>query len=285
MRAEMMNIDSLVEQYYGFGGIMDKIEAGLNSAGKDVNSLTVDDLAPIDEFHIGGRKSTHEVAKLAKLKASDLVLDVGCGLGGTARYLSEKYKCNVVGIDLTEEYISIGKKLTEFVGLSDRVDLHHGSALEIPYEDERFDIVWTEHVQMNVVDKHRFYSEIARVLKPGGRLLFHDIFRGLGDPPFYPTPWADNESISALTTGREVRSIIEQAGLKIDQWLEKVQESIEFFQRILARIEADGPPPIGTHLLMGGNAKDKLQNILRNLSEDRVSAALGMAHKNGSYPI
>ena len=280
MSEEMMNIDSLVDKYYGFGGIMEKIEAGLNFAGKDVNSLTVDDLAPIDEFHIRGRESTLEVAELAKLGASDLVLDVGCGLGGTARYLSEKFKCNVVGIDLTEEYISIGKKLTEFVGLSDRVELRHGSALNIPYEDERFDIVWTEHVQMNIADKNRFYSEIARVLRPGGRLLFHDIFRGLGDPPFYPTPWAENESIRALTTGREARSIIEQVGLKIDQWLVKVQESIEFFQRILARIEADGPPPIGTHLLMGDNAKDKLQNILRNLSEDRVSVALGMAHKN-----
>jgi ubiquinone/menaquinone biosynthesis C-methylase UbiE len=280
MREEMMNIDALVEKHYGFGGIMVKIEAGLNLAGKDVNSLTVDDLAPIDEFHIRGRESTLEVAKLAKLKASDLVLDVGCGLGGTARYLSEKYKCNVVGIDLTEEYISIGKKLTEFVGLSDRVELRHGSALKIPYEDERFDIVWTEHVQMNIADKNRFYSEIARVLKPGGRLLFHDIFRGLGDPPLYPTPWAEDESISALVTGREARSIIEQVGLEIDQWLVKVQESIEFFQMRLAQIEADGPPSIGSHLLMGDNVKDKLQNLLLNLSEDRVSVALGMAHKN-----
>jgi ubiquinone/menaquinone biosynthesis C-methylase UbiE len=280
MREEMMNIDSLVDKYYGFGGVMEKIEAGLNLAGKDVNSLTVDDLAPIDEFHTRGRGSTLEVAELAKLKASDLVLDVGCGLGGTARYLSEKFKCYVVGIDITEEYISIGKKLTEFVGLSDRVELRHGSALKIPYEDGRFDIVWTEHVQMNIADKNRFYSEIARVLNPGGRLLFHDVFRGLGDPPFYPTPWAENESISALTTGREARSIIEQVGLEIDQWLVKVQESIEFFQRMSAQIEADGPPPIGIHLLMGDNAKDKVQNYLRNLSEDRVSVALGMAHKS-----
>jgi ubiquinone/menaquinone biosynthesis C-methylase UbiE len=280
MREEMMNFDALVEKHYGFGGIMEKIEAGLNLAGKDVNSLTVADLAPIDEFHTRGRESTLEVAELAKLKASDLVLDVGCGLGGTARYLSEKYKCNVVGIDLTEEYISVGKKLTELVGLIDRVELRHGSALEIPYEDERFDIVWTEHVQMNIADKNRFYSEIARVLKPGGRLLFHDIFRGLGDPPFYPTPWAEDESISALATGTEARSIIEQVGLKIEQWLVKVQESIEFFKRVSAQIEADGSPPIGIHLLMGDNAKDKLQNYVRNLSEDRVSVALGMAHKN-----
>ena len=153
-----MNINTQVEKYYGLGGIMEKIEAGLHLAGKDVNSLTVDDLAPIDEFHTRGRESTLEVAELANLKASDLVLDVGCGLGGTARYLAEQFKCNVAGIDLTEEFISVAKKLTELVGLSNRVELRHGSALEIPYENERFDIVWTEHVQMNIADKSRFYS-------------------------------------------------------------------------------------------------------------------------------
>ena len=275
----MMNMDALVEKYYGFGGIMQKIEAGLSLDGEDASSLRVDDLAPIDEFHTRGRESTLEVAGLANLKASDLVLDVGCGLGGTARYLADRYMCNVVGIDLTEEYISVGRKLTERIGLSDRVELSHGSALELPFEDKRFDIVWTEHVQMHIADKNRFYAEIARVLKRGGRLLFHDIFRGHGGSPLYPTPWAEDESISTLATETEVRSIIEQVGLEIDQWFEKVQASIEFCKMKVAQIESDGPPPIGTHLLMGDNAKDKLQNYLRNLSEDRVSVAMGMAHK------
>jgi ubiquinone/menaquinone biosynthesis C-methylase UbiE len=275
----MSDIDARIDNHYGFGGIMEKIEAGLKAAGLDVNSLTVDDLAPIDQFHTRGRESTLEVAGLAKLKSTDLVLDVGCGLGGTARFLAEQYKCNVAGIDLTEEYISVGKRLTELVGLSNRVELRQGSALEIPYEDERFDVVWTEHVQMNIADKNRFYSEIARVMKPGGRLLFHDIFRGSGNSPFYPAPWAEDDSISALATETKARSVMEQVGLEIDQWIGKVQESIEFFGEVSARIEADGPPPIGIHLLMGDNARDKLQNYVRNLSERRVSVALGVAVK------
>ena len=275
----MRNFDKMVSKYYGLSGIMEKIEAGLNLAGKEAGSLTVDDLAAVDEFHTRGRESTKEVAELANIKTSDLILDVGCGLGGTARYLAAQYKCNVAGIDLTEEYISIGKKLTQGVGLSDRVELRHGSALEIPYEDEMFDIVWTEHVQMNIADKNLFYSEIARVLKPGGRLLFHDVFRGPGDPPLYPTPWAEDASMSSLATEIEARSIIEQVGLEIDQWRVKVQESIEFFKSKAAQFQADGPPPISTHLLMGDNAKNKVQNYHRNLSENRVSVALGMAHK------
>jgi ubiquinone/menaquinone biosynthesis C-methylase UbiE len=276
---KIMNNDAWVEEYYGVGGIMQKIEAGLQQAGKDANSITVDDLALVDEFHTRGRESTLEVAALANLRASDRVLDVGCGLGGTARYLAEQFKCNVAGIDLTQEYISIGKKLTELVGLSERVELRQGSALEIPHADERFDIVWTEHVQMNIADKHRFYSEIARVLKPGGRLLFHDIFRGPGDPPLYPTPWAEAASMSTLATEAEASSIIEQAGLVIDQWRVTVEESIEWFKKMSAQIKADGAPSLSTRLLMGVNAKTKLQNYFRNLSENRVSVALGMAHK------
>ena len=275
----MQKFNKKVNKYYGPGGIMEKIEAGLNLAGKDPGSLTVDDLAPIDAFHTRGRVSTKELAGLANITASDLILDVGCGLGGTARYLAAQYGCKVAGIDLTEEYISIGKKLTQKVSLSDRVELRHGSALEIPYEVGRFGIVWTEHVQMNIADKNLFYSEIARVLKPGGLLLFHDIFRGSGGPPRYPTPWAEDASMSTLVTGTEARSIIEHAGLEIDQWLERTQESIEYFKKRGAHIKAHGPPPISTHLLMGENSKNKVQNYIRNLSEGRVSVALGMAHK------
>ena len=274
-----MNTDELIDQHYGFGGIMEKIEAALDLAGKDVGSLSVDDLAPIDEFHTRGRESTLEVAELANVQASDLVLDVGCGLGGTARHLAEIYNCHVTGIDLTDEYIAAGKKLTDLVGLSDRVELYQGSALELPFEDNRFDIAWTEHVQMNIADKHQFYSEIARVLKPGGRFVFHDVFRGSGDSPFYPLPWAEQESFSFLATEEEARAAIGQAGLAIDQWNVKVQESLEFFKIVITKIEADGPPPLGIHLLMGNNAKDKLQNYIRNLSGDRTSVAMGMAYK------
>ena len=101
----MLSEDKRVGNYYGIGDIFEKIKTGLKSAGKDINSLTVDDLIPIDEFHTRGRKATREMAQLANVNASDLVLDVGCGLGGTARYLAEQYRCKVMGLDLTQGYI------------------------------------------------------------------------------------------------------------------------------------------------------------------------------------
>jgi ubiquinone/menaquinone biosynthesis C-methylase UbiE len=276
----MTSDDALVKKQYGIGAIWQKIETGLKLAGKDINSLTLDDLAPIDEFHTRGRAATRELAEMGNLKASDLVLDVGCGLGGTARYLAGHYKCQVKGIDLIDEYIAAGTKLTEFANLSDQVQLHYGSALDLPYEDEQFDIVLTQHVQMNIVDKHRFYSEIERVLKPGGHFIFHDVFLSGGKAALYPVPWAEDESISAMVTESQARSAIEEMGLEIDQWIGKVPESVKFFERVLARIEATGHPPFGIHLILGDNAEEKMRNHARNLSENRLSVVVGMAHKN-----
>ena len=275
----MTQIDALVDQHYGFGQIMEKVDAGLDLAGKDVNALSVDDLAPIDAFHTRGRQATLEVVAMTELKSSDRVLDVGCGLGGTARHLADQYGCRVVGIDLTAEYVSVGRKLTERVGLDDKIQLHQASALDLPFDDNSFDVAWTEHVQMNIANKHRFYSEIARVLKPGGRLLFHDVFRGSGDTPFYPVPWAEDESLSSLAKESDARSTMEQVGLQIDHWIGKVQESLDFFKTVLDRIKVDGPPPVGIHLLMGDNASEKLHNYVRNITDQRTTVAMGMAHK------
>jgi len=258
---------------------MAKIETGLRAAGSDLKNLTVDELAPVDEFHTRGRESTRELATLAEVKASDIVLDVGCGLGGTARHLANQHQCSVMGVDLTQEFVDVGRQLTELVGLADRVSLQQGSALDLPYADRRFDVVVTEHVQMNIADKPRFYREIARVLKPGGRFLFHDVFRGDGEPPIYPTPWAADESLSSLATVSDARSMMEASSLKLTQMDDKVQESIAFFQAVGKRLAQDGPPPLGVHLLMGENAKEKIQNYMQGLAEGRLTVGLGMAIK------
>lgn len=274
-----MNADEMVDKQYRVGDLLEKIETGLKQAGKDLNFLKVDDLMPVDEFHTRGRKATREMAAMVNLKATDRVLDVGCGLGGTARHLAEEYECHVTGVDLTRAYVAAGKKLTDMVKLSDKVELQHASALSLPFEAETFDIVWTQHVQMNIADKNRFYAEIARVLKSGGRLLFHDVFSNSEDKPVYPVPWADDESMSVLVTESEACAIIEDAGMKINQWVVKREASVAFFDRVLSRIEAKGHAPVGIHLLMGGNAEDKLRNYARNLRDKSLTVVVGMAEK------
>lgn len=252
----------------------------MDLAGKDSESIGVDDLAPIDEFHTRGRDATLELVELAQLDGSERFLDVGAGLGGSARHIAHEHGCQVTGIDLTEEYVHVARTLTAMVGLDKGVHFQQASALELPFKDGSFDVVWTEHVQMNIADKQRFYAEIARVLRPGGCLVFHDVFQGLGAAPFYPVPWAEEASISHLATKEEALAAMQSAGLTGEVWHGKRDESLAFFKEVAARIEQAGPPPIGIHLLMGDNAKEKLRNYVRNLTEGRTAVAMGRMRKS-----
>ena len=271
--------DKAINKHYGISGILNSILDGLESSGEDTSTLKPDDLSSIDEFHTRGKESTIEIANLAQLQPHHSVLDVGCGLGGSARYIANEYGCSVVGIDLTDEYVDVANKLTEFVKLADKVSFKQGSALELPFPSENFDIVWTEHTQMNIADKGKFYGELSRVLKSKGRLVFHDVFLGTARSPHYPTPWAEYASLSSLCTQEEARTAIQKSNLVINEWKDKSEQSLEFFKEMIKKTEKSGPPPLGFHLLMGETAKTKLLNLARNLEENRTSVVLGTALK------
>ena len=275
----MANSQNAVENHYSLGGILDSILNALADMGKDVNQLKPTDLAPVDEFHIRGRDATVELAGRANLTAGMKVVDVGCGLGGSARYLATEYKCHVSGVDLTQEYIDVANALAELVGLQESVEFRQASALELPFADQTFDAVWTEHVQMNVADKHGFYSEIARVLKRGGRLVFHDIFQGPAGEPHFPVPWAEESAISSLAQISDMKDILEGAGLLVAEWADKSGHSIEWFQKMVEKMQQDGPAPLGLHLLTGKTAKEKFANVLRNLKEKRIVVFQGVTER------
>jgi len=271
--------DEAISKHYGVNGILDSILKGLKYSGKNLQALELNDLSSIDEFHTRGKESTIEIANLAQLQSQHNVLDVGCGLGGSARYIATEFGCSVIGVDLTDEYIDVANKITEFVNLSDKVSFRQANALELPFPSENFDVVWTEHTQMNIADKEKFYSELSRVLKPKGRLVFHDIF-GTNNNPHYPTPWAEHSSMSSLCTQDEARKAIEKSNLVIDEWIDRRKLSMEFFKEMVKKVESSGSPPLGFHLLMGKTAKEKLLNQARNLEENRVTIVQGTAIKN-----
>ena len=271
-----------VDRHYGRGQILDSILRALRQAGKDLGRLAPADLAPVDEFHIRGREATIELAARASLRPGLRVLDVGCGLGGSARYLAAQHRCQVVGIDLTQEYVDTASALAAMVGLERMVEFRQASALEIPFERDSFDVVWTEHVQMNIADKQAFYAEIARVLVPRGRLLFHDIFRGKGGPLWFPVPWSEDGSISFLASPDAVRDLLAALGFSLHEWEDKSQQSLEWFAAASDRLASTAPPPLGLHLLMGDNAKTKFQNNIRNLRERRFVVFQAVAEKRAA---
>ena len=274
--------DAAIGSHYGIGGLLQSILDGLAASGIDCGALEPADLAPVDEFHTRGKEATLELVARAQLRPGQDVLDVGCGLGGSVRHIAARHACNVTGIDLTAEYIEVARQLAELVGLSGRVAFEHCSALELPFADASFDVAWTEHTQMNIADKDCFYREISRVLRPGGRLVFHDIFQGEGGVPHYPTPWAASAELSALAAPEEARAAIGAAGLDIIDWVDKSGHSLQWFRAALQRMQETGPPPLGLHLLMGPTAADKFNNVLSNLEQGRITIAQGVACKHAS---
>ena len=194
---------------------------------------------------------------------------MGCGLGGACRYLAHTRGCEVVGLDLTPEYCQVAKMLSERIGLADQTVFQQGSALEIPFPDDHFDLVWTEHAQMNIPEKKHFYREVRRVLKENGQFAFHDIFAGVGALRF-PVPWADDDSISHLISVDKIQELLTKVGFDPLRWEDKTAASISFFETTFERNRANGRPEVGLHLLMGNDATEKFANMLLNLQEGRV---------------
>ena len=261
-------MDANVEAHYTRDELEQSILDALEADGKALDRLTLADLAPVDAFHLRGREATLELADAASITRDERVLDVGCGLGGSARHIANECGCSVTGLDLTEVYCDVATTLSDLVGLGDRTEFQCGSALSMPFADDSFDCVWTEHAQMNIDDKRGFYSEIARVLRPGGRLVFHDVFAGPGGDPHFPVPWAEVAELSRLIEPPRLRSLLDSLGYSVVEWRDVSAATLTWLEKLAQRAN---PPSTGLGLLMGETTPDKLANIQRNVREERVT--------------
>jgi len=275
----MSDNKSLTERYYTTTNLFSYILKALKAAGKDINNLTIKDLAPVDSFHIRGIEATKELASLIKIKPENKILDVGCGIGGSARFLASNYGCFVTGVDITEEYCNAAAELSELLKLENKTEFHLADAIDLPFEKESFDIVWSEHVQMNIGNKSQLYKEIYRVLKPEGKLIFYDVFKGKGNEIFYPVPWADNPSTDFLVEQNETKILMESLDFKINYWEDKTDLSTNWFSETVTKMKNRNPSPLGLHLVMGENADEKFHNMVRNLSEKKITVVKAVIDK------
>jgi SAM-dependent methyltransferase len=251
----------------------------LKSAGKNLDALTIDDLAPIDQFHTRGRDATLDLAQRAGYSRAMHVLDVGGGLGGPARTLASMIGCRVTVLDLTAAFCQLGEKLTELTKLSERVTFQQGSALEMPFAEQTFDAAWTQNSSMNIADKEALYREIHRVLKPGGRLALQEIMAGENAPVYFPVPWAREPSLSFLRPANAVRDVIRAAGFVEHTWVDDTPLAQTWYQARMKTL-AQATPTLGIHLLLGEQFSEMSRNQMRNIEERRIAIVQAVFEKS-----
>jgi SAM-dependent methyltransferase len=275
----MTTYSQSINNHYGDTELRPRIYSSLVDAGKDIGALSREDVFTFDEFHIRGRDATRELAQLATLRKGMKTLDLGCGLGGPARTLASEFGCDVIGIDLTEEYIHTAKLLSEYLGENGKITFRQGNVLDIPFDDASFEAVVSQHVVMNIEDKACMFAEARRVLQPDGRLAVYEICAGPGGSPHFPVPWASSADINFLVTPDELRQTVLDAGFKVVEWQDVSALSLEWFLAMIAAAQArpvDAPPPLGLNVIMGGTTPEKIKNLKRNLEEDRVRVVMGV---------
>ena len=260
-----------IRDYYSPGDLYDRILEGLNRLGLDLSEVTVDDLQPVDEFHIRGDAATRELIELAAFTPDLHILDVGCGIGGSTRRLAHETGCRVTGIDLSAEYIDTAERLTELLNMQDRVDFRAASALDLPFADDEFDGVWSLQMNMNVEDKLSWLSETRRVLKPAGRAVLYEVCGGAVTPQYFPVPWAQDQPMSFLVPPDAFRETLLAAGFEIAVWNDRTEVARQAFANVKEPVGEPTLPALGVYMLVGEDIATKAWNLHRNLEEDRVT--------------
>lgn len=273
-----MSSSEWISQHYGSAGLSDRIVSALKQAGRSLDSLTIEDLAPLDQFHTRGLAATRELINLAGVKPGSRVLDVGSGLGGPARVLAFEKNCHVTGVDITREFCDVATMLSKMTRLEGVTEFRHGDATALPFKDGQFDLAVTIQIQMSIENKPQFYSEIFRVLKPGGRFVFQDIMGGPGGEIHLPVPWTIRREENFLISIDALRETLKVTRFEIET-LEDFSEEALAWRKNQPAAAGLAPQTLGMHVVMGEQFARMQSNMVRNLDERRVTFVRGAVGK------
>jgi sarcosine/dimethylglycine N-methyltransferase len=254
-----------IDSPYTTGQARADIERALTAAGKDIHTLQASDLAMLEDFHSLGRLATAALVDLAEIGEGDRVLDAGTGIGGTARLIAAERGARVTAVDITPEYCDVAEWLNQAVGLADLIEVRTADVTELPFDDASFDVVVSQHVQMNIADKRRLYAEARRVLVPGGRLALWDVTAGPGGPLHLPVPWATSAEQSHLVTSDRLAELLREAGFATAHWNDLSEPAGNAVRQFLAGQQQ----PLGLHVFVP-DFHAKATNLVRNVTENRA---------------
>ncbi len=272
---------STIADHWGRGDVYGLIVSALAKASKPLEGLTVEDLAPVDHFHARGFPATVELADRLPIKPGAHVLDIGCGLGGPARYIAQRFQCRVSGLDITKPFVDAANKLTALLRMDEQVQVRLGDGQQLPYPDASFDGAYAQHVTMNVPDRPRFFAEAYRVLKPGAFFALTEHGLGPTGSPHHPVPWSEDGSGAYLISPEETRTLLDRAGFRDFGIEETGAKYLAGYKMAIEKAERGELPPLGIHILMGATAAQKAKNAARNIEEGRTRPLQAICYKPG----
>lgn len=271
-----------VAKHYDQAGLFERLIARLAEHG--VTAPTRADFSAIDQMHMRGQTGTEDVIAATGMAAGMRVVDLGSGLGGSARIFADTVGAEVTAVDLTPSFCMTAAAINEAVGLADRIHVVEGDATATGLDAGAFDVVTTLHACMNIPDKEGVYREAFRLLKPGGRFCFYDVTLGPGGAPRYPTPWAERAELSFLVQADEMRVLCEGVGFRTVELRDLTDEakagSLARRREARRRAETGEPTPLQAgDILMGETATEKMRSMAHNFDGDHVAVVLGVFEK------
>ncbi|MDE2583197.1 MAG: class I SAM-dependent methyltransferase [Rhodospirillales bacterium] len=276
-----MAIPDSVVRHYARDAIAERVLGALRAeAGAEV-AITPDTLAPLDHFHSRGVDATADLLALLAPRPGELVLDIGCGIGGPARWIAVRAGCHVTGVDLTPEFCAAATALTAACGLDRQVRILEGSATDLPLPDAAFDRAYSQNVVMNVADKARFYAEARRVLRAGGVLALSNLAAGPAGPPRYPVPWAASAETSFLSTPETTRADLEAAGFEILAFHDITAAMHAFNEEMREKARSGAKPRLGMAVLVGDALAERRRNTARAIAGGNLLALEILVRKPG----
>lgn len=262
-----------LEAHYSASGIEARILAAIRAAGLNPEQrLSPEELAALDHFHTGGLTASRELLELARIRAEDCVLDIGAGLAGPARMLASALGCRVTCLEMSSDFCAGAALLNRLTGLDDRIEVHRGSALDLPFPADSFDVVWMQNVGMNIADKRKLSAEIYRVLKPGGRYAFQEMAAGKVATAYFPLPWATDPADNFLVSAEEMRSVLGDSGFTAELFEDT---SDAHLSRTAANATPAAPGKLGLAVYVD-NLAQKAANARRSLQEGQVRLVRGV---------
>lgn len=241
------------------------------------------DFAGVDQLHLGGISATKALAQWLPTNAKR-GLDMGCGLGGTSRYLALNHNCSMTGLDLNSDYIKGAQLINESLSTKLECGFIVGNSLTLPFAAGSFDFVVSQHATMNIAEKTKLLAGVHKVIKTGGCFLLHEVMLQAGcDEALvrYPTPWADALDNSHLNHWQTFANIANAAGFRIAEFEDDTASSLAWINKARnKKTHSNKPkPPFTPQLALGPAAGEMSANVLENLQQGRLQVVSALLIK------